>query len=168
MIEFEKTVNQAEYNAKFLNLTDDRGNTYGRKFNLDHLTRIAIVGNSGQVTFAKKQKNNQIWGTLSHWYKSENIVPGSRILVRFDPTERLEGFPVIRLITEVVGTTALPQSGEPKELELIKNHGVELIPFAQVIKYLCSADIQHVSGAAGTDIAEIIRFYADDVSTTSR
>jgi len=110
MIEFEKKINQSEYNAAYLNLTDDRGNTHGREFNLDHGVRVAIVGNSGQVTFAQKHKNNQIWGGLKHWYEIENAVPGSKIRVRFDPAERNDGLPVIQLITEEVGTIAPPAS----------------------------------------------------------
>jgi hypothetical protein len=113
MIEFERTINQSECEAGYLNLTDVQGKSHGREFGLAHLAPVAIVGTSGQVTFAQKHKNNQIWGTLSHWYKAENVVPGSRIRVRFDPAERHEGLPVIHLITEAVGTIVPPDtSGE--------------------------------------------------------
>jgi len=116
MIEFEKTISQFEHRTKYLNLTDGLGNTYGREFDFDHTVRIAIVGNSGHVTFARKSNNNQIWGTLSHWYEAENVVPGSRIRVRFDPAERHEGLPVIHLITEAVGTIVPPDTSGEQEV----------------------------------------------------
>jgi hypothetical protein len=40
MIEFEKTISQGEHKSGHLNLTEDRGNTHGHEFGLEHLARI--------------------------------------------------------------------------------------------------------------------------------
>jgi len=108
MIEFERTINQSEHEFRYLNLTDDFRKTHGRRFNLNHGTKIAIVGNSGQVTFAHKHNSNQIWGGLKAWYELENVAPRSQIRVRFDPAERSGGLPVIHLETKAVGAIASP------------------------------------------------------------
>lgn len=53
------------------------------------------------------------------------------------------------------------------ELALIGRKGIELIPFETVLKDLCRHPIGELFGGAGTDIAEIIRFYVDMPKTTN-
>ena len=47
------------------------------------------------------------------------------------------------------------------ELALIGSQDIELIPFERVLEELCGHPAGEMFGGAGTDIAEIIRFYAD-------
>lgn len=48
-----------------------------------------------------------------------------------------------------------------EELRLIGASGVELIPFSKVLHELCLHKPGEMFGGAGTDIAEIIRYYAE-------
>lgn len=50
MIEFERTVGSSEANSWYLNLSDDRGRSYGPDLGLPHRTRIAIRDGRGRVT----------------------------------------------------------------------------------------------------------------------
>ena len=45
------------------------------------------------------------------------------------------------------------------ELALIASHGIELIAFETVLDELCGHPAGELFGGAGTDIAEIVRFY---------
>lgn len=47
------------------------------------------------------------------------------------------------------------------ELSFIEAHGVELIDFAEVLRELCGHRPGELFGGAGTDIAEMIRYYAE-------
>jgi hypothetical protein len=46
-------------------------------------------------------------------------------------------------------------------VDLIEARGVELISFDKVLKELCAHRPGELFGGAGTDIAEIIRYYAE-------
>lgn len=50
---------------------------------------------------------------------------------------------------------------EKSELAFIQARGVELIPFETALQDLCKHKPGEPSGGAGTDIAEIIHFYAE-------
>lgn len=50
---------------------------------------------------------------------------------------------------------------EKAELTRIEAHGIELIRFDKVLKELCAHQPGELFGGAGTDIAEIIRYYAE-------
>jgi len=99
VIEFQRTVTEAEVRSCYLNLTDDAGNRFGQQFPL-HRTKLAVIDGSGRATYAHKHHGNQLWGTLRNWFEQNNISPGTRITVRFDPDERREGLQVIHLIPE--------------------------------------------------------------------
>ncbi len=103
MIEFDKTISESEFRSGYLNLTDDRGQRYGPQFGLEHRTRIAVKDTSGGVTFTQMHNTNQLWGMLRNWFDEDDITPGARIQVRFDPTERHEGMPVVHLVQEAPG-----------------------------------------------------------------
>lgn len=49
------------------------------------------------------------------------------------------------------------------ELSLIGSQCIELIPFEAVLEELCGHPVGELFGGAGTDIAEIIRFYSKKV-----
>jgi hypothetical protein len=51
---------------------------------------------------------------------------------------------------------------DPRELSEIGKHGIEVIPFARVLKELCDLARPGLTGAAGTDIAELIRFFHEE------
>jgi hypothetical protein len=50
---------------------------------------------------------------------------------------------------------------DESELSFIEAHGVELINFADVLRELCGHKPGELFGGAGTDIAEMIRYYAE-------
>lgn len=52
------------------------------------------------MIYAEKHHTNQLWGMLKDWFINNDVVAGMHVLVRFDPNERHEGFPVIHLIAE--------------------------------------------------------------------
>src|SRR6266702_4537970 len=96
-IEFTRTIGAGEARSRHLNLTDDAGRTYGRRFP-DRGTKLAIIDGAGRRTNAKKHNynDNQIWSGLQRWHDENEITPGTRIKVKYDSTERSpEGFPVI-------------------------------------------------------------------------
>lgn len=49
----------------------------------------------------------------------------------------------------------------PRELEFIASHGIEIVPMARVLAEVCDARHGQIFGAAGTDVAELIRFYEE-------
>jgi len=49
---------------------------------------------------------------------------------------------------------------EQTELDLMKAHGIELISFDTVLEKLSGGEPGELFGGAGTDIAEIVRYYA--------
>ena len=100
MIEFERTITTSEVNSGYLNLSDDRGRPFGPDFDLDHRTKVAVKDAQGRVTFSQKHHANQLWGMLKNWIADNNVQPGMRVLVKFDPTERHNEFPVIHLLLE--------------------------------------------------------------------
>jgi hypothetical protein len=55
---------------------------------------------------------------------------------------------------------------EKAELALIEARGFELISFDKVLKELCEHKPGELFGGAGTDIAEIIRYYAEYAENT--
>lgn len=57
---------------------------------------------------------------------------------------------------------------DQSELDLIRAHEVELIRFDSVLEELCGHKPGELFGVAGTDIAEIIRYYADRSAAASR
>jgi hypothetical protein len=53
---------------------------------------------------------------------------------------------------------------DDQELAFIEAHGIELISFEKVLCELCGHKPGELFGGAGTDIAEIIRYYAEGAS----
>ncbi len=117
-IEFRRTISDSEVSKKYLNLTDDADCTYGSYLDhVEHRTKMAIVDGLDRVTFAKKHHKNQIWGTLSQWFNSNNIQAGTRVLVKFDPKETRESCPVLHLIPEGTTKPVTAESGNISEPE---------------------------------------------------
>ncbi len=80
MITFIKTINYAEEQSKYINLTDDQGRTYGHLFP-DHKTRFIVIDHNGVQTHAQMHHRNQIWGDLRKWYLSTGAVEGDTVIV---------------------------------------------------------------------------------------
>ncbi|QNI34562.1 hypothetical protein H7849_12080 [Alloacidobacterium dinghuense] len=51
---------------------------------------------------------------------------------------------------------------DQREIHEIGKRGIEVIPFAKVLKELCDLEKPGLTGAAGTDIAELIRFFHEE------
>lgn len=115
MIEFERTITTSEVNSGYLNLSDDRGRAFGPDFDLEHRTKVSIKDTQGRVTSAQKHHANQLWGMLKNWITDNNVQPGTRVLVKFDPTERHNGLPVVHLLPEGDTHAVAPVSSEIAE-----------------------------------------------------
>lgn len=124
MIEFERTVGSSEANSRYLNLSDDRGRSYGPELGLPHRTRIAIRDGRGRVTYAQKHHANQLWGMLKNWFIDNDVSAGTRVLVRFDPHETHDGAPVLHLETEG-HPSALPAELESRP-EAVQQYASEI------------------------------------------
>jgi hypothetical protein len=114
MIEFERTIGASEVNYTYLNLSDDRGRSFGPDFDLEHRARVAIRDSLGRITTAQKHHANQLWGTLYNWFTDNDVQPGARVRVRFDPGERHNGLPVIHLLREADVGVPPPSSPAPE------------------------------------------------------
>jgi len=96
MIQFFKTVSEAEIKTTYLNLTDDRQVTYGDDFPVDK-TKLCIIDEEGNEFIASKRGNNQIWGSISKWFKTKDIQPGTEIKISYDKLEMKNDNPVIHI-----------------------------------------------------------------------
>lgn len=124
MIEFERTVGSSEANSWYLNLSDDRGRSFGLDIGLAHCAKIAILDGRGRVTFAQKHHANQLWGVLKNWFIDNDVTAGTRVLVRFNPEERHDGVPVIHLETE--GHPSVPAAESELPLETVPQYASEI------------------------------------------
>jgi len=57
---------------------------------------------------------------------------------------------------------------DKSELAFMKARGVELISFEKVLHELCAHKPGELFGGAGTDIAEIVQYYAEYAETARR
>jgi hypothetical protein len=99
MIEFRRVIVDGEVRNHYLNLTDENKKNYGAEFPVSG-TRLAIKDAAGRVTPAQKHHNNQIWGTLNHWFTDNNIQPGTIVLIRYDAAEKIDNLPVVHLLPQ--------------------------------------------------------------------
>lgn len=121
MVEFRHTISAAELNGGYLNLKDDSDLPYADKFqHIPRLTQIIIIDGLNRTTLAKKHGPTQIWGTLRNWFTANNISAGTRILVKFNPTEVRDNCPVLYLIPETapLPTTTTQVNEEEAKAEL--------------------------------------------------
>ena len=85
MVEFTKTVSEAEVKTYYLNLlTDDKGKAYGYDFPGDGTGLLIIT--AGRKYKASKRGNTQIWGDLAKWFTGKKIKPGDKIAIRYEPS----------------------------------------------------------------------------------
>lgn len=89
MVDFVRTINEPEVRSCYLNLTDESGRTYGSLLP-KHMTPLAIIDGAGRRTSGSKHHDNQVWGNLRVWFNDNNVRPGTRVKVKFDPTERTQ------------------------------------------------------------------------------
>jgi hypothetical protein len=86
MITFKRTIGKPEVKSTYLNLTGEDGITYGSRFPA-HRTPIIVVDGRGRRTSAQKHHDNQLWGSIKNWFVDNDIRPGTRIEVKYDPRE---------------------------------------------------------------------------------
>ncbi len=97
MTTFQKTVGIAEYNSGYLNLTSDDGSRYGQNFPPTN-TALIVITDGRQYPASMNSNPNQIWGALRRWFKDENIYPGDKISIAFDPLrEKIDGRSVVEI-----------------------------------------------------------------------
>ena len=111
MVEFERSITVAEVRSYYLNLTSDHGRRFGAEFP-EHRTKFVVIDGKGRATSTQKHNDNQLWGMLKNWFIDNDIHPGDRVKVRFDPDERKDGQRVVYLIPE---TTNVPRPPNPEE-----------------------------------------------------
>lgn len=83
MVEFIKTVSEAEKKSYYLNLNDDSGKSFGYDFPIAG-TKLWIFTH-GRKYKASKRGNTQIWGDLAKWFRDEKIKAGDKIIIKYDP-----------------------------------------------------------------------------------
>lgn len=122
MIEFTKAISKAEVDSRYLNLKDDFGNRYGVQFP-PHGTKLIVVDDQGRKFNATKHHEHQIWGNLRTWYESNKITPGTRIVIKFDSEEKINGNHVVRILIEKIaeleeGKNIDEENYEQKRIEI--------------------------------------------------
>src|SRR5258708_35944043 len=111
MIEFEHLLNESEVSAQYINLTDDYGTRYGSKLG-EHKTILVVVDGNGRKSTMKRHHANQL-PQCSEWFVKNNIAPGTKILVKYDPQETIEGRHVLRLVP--ISAARQPQRDVPAD-----------------------------------------------------
>lgn len=97
MTTFQRTVNNAEYNSGYLNLTSDDGKRYGQYFPPAN-TPLIIITEGRQYPASMNSNPNQICGALRRWFKDENIYAGDRVQIIYDPvTEKIDGRAIVEI-----------------------------------------------------------------------
>ena len=97
MTTFQRTVNNAEYNSGYLNLTSDDGKRYGQYFPPAN-TPLIIITEGRQYPASMNSNPNQIWGALRRWFKDENIYAGDRVQIIYDPLkEKIDGRAIVEI-----------------------------------------------------------------------
>lgn len=99
MVEFERSITAAEVRSYHLNLTSDSGKRFGELFP-EHRTKFVVIDGKGRATAAQEHNDNQFWGMLKNWFIDNDVQPGDRVSIKFDPDERRDGQNVVRLILE--------------------------------------------------------------------
>lgn len=99
MVEFERSITAAEVRSYYLNLTSDSGKRFGELFP-EHRTKFVVIDGKGRATAAQKHNDNQFWGMLKNWFIDNDVQPGDRVSIKFDPDERRDGQNVVHLILE--------------------------------------------------------------------
>ena len=125
MIEFSKTISQSEINSKYLNLKDDFNRKYGSYFPT-HATKLIILDNQERKFDALKHHEHQIWGSLRRWFETNNITAGTKIIIKYDSNEKLDGKPVIRLIIERIGELPKDKIIEKEWSEIYESEKIEI------------------------------------------
>jgi hypothetical protein len=117
MIEFFKTISASEINTRYINLTDNRGNTWGRNFP-ENGTRLCIIDEKGQEFSTTKHGNNQLWGNLVTWFVQRNIQPETLVKIIYDPTEIRNERPVVHIeIQNPQLVNITPDNTDTEEIE---------------------------------------------------
>ncbi len=138
MITFIKTINYAEEQSKYINLTDDQGRTYGHLFP-DHKTRFIVIDHNGVQTHAQMHHRNQIWGDLRKWYLSTGAVEGDTVIVTYNPEERLDNDQVLR-----IGVFD-PNGGKRQQGQEISSGPLQKFPTSELFQTNIAADIAEPS-----------------------
>jgi len=96
LVTFMRTLGIPEVRDGYLNLTDNTKKTYGHLFPA-HKTKMIVIDHNGRNSFTQKHNDNQLWGTLNHWYADTRAKAGDTAIVNFDSTERVDGHHVLHL-----------------------------------------------------------------------
>lgn len=96
MVEFEHLINQSEVASNYINLTDYIGNKYGDQIG-PHDSLLVVVDGQGRQSQMKRHHGNQLT-KCSEWFRANNIKPSTKIKVKFNPLETLDGKKVLHLI----------------------------------------------------------------------
>lgn len=79
-IEFIHTITDSEVKSTYINLKDDEGKLHGEYFP-PHRTKLTIIDEEGRRFYASKHHTSQVWGNIRAWFKENQILPGTRILI---------------------------------------------------------------------------------------
>jgi hypothetical protein len=129
MIEFSKTVSAPEQRSSYLNLKDDYGRRYGNEFP-PHATPFVVIDGLGRHFNTTQHHAQQLWGNLVLWFLANDVRAGTRITVKYDPNERVDGQHIVRLIphgstTQVPAESVSSSIEDQNEEEEVQRFGLE-------------------------------------------
>ena len=167
MITFRRTIGKPEVKSTYLNLTDENGNTYGSRFPV-HRTPIVVIDGRSRRTYAQKHHDNQLWGAIKNWFVDNDVRPGTRIEVRFDPNERNgEGRNVVYLVPLDHGQSAPMPEGQHLPVELPTVIDQEAEPVSEIPLSLEKQLEDFI--AANLEMIEVgLRLYRDEEGREGR
>jgi hypothetical protein len=87
-------------------------------------TKLCIIDEAGNEFSASKRGVNQIWGSISKWFKEKNIKPGTKVKISYDKAESRNGAPVIRIEVQhgSLKTKKIDESGNEEIKEEFLNY----------------------------------------------
>ena len=92
MTEFTRTIGSGECKSRYLNLSNDYGHLFGPDLDLPPGTKILVFDGCSRATYVQMHHTNQLWsGRLRKWFIDNEVIPGMRVLVRFDPNVQYKG-----------------------------------------------------------------------------
>ncbi len=165
MIEFTRTINKAEVNSYYLNLTDNYGNCHGSKFPPDK-TPLYVVTDGRQYK-ASKRGENQIWGSLRIWYCEENVRAGDTVCIRYDSSApRIDG----RAVIEIFVTERLegPKAEIPTEPVNEEEEALELEEAPAEISLQMERELEDFLVENLTLIEDGLKLYTDERGQSGR
>lgn len=105
--DFIRTLNQNEVRSTYINLTDDRGRSYGSLFPKS-VKQVIVVDAEGRTCKATR-KPNQLWGNIARWFRDNAVTPGTRVRIQWQEGDYIDDLPAVHVfVLERGGSSPRP------------------------------------------------------------